>query len=140
MEAREGLAGAAGEARAPPRERLVHTAGQVALVYGACLVTLLGLAAGLRVPLAPQPPRELAIFAALAVGPMMLGHTGMNWALRYLPAFVVNLTTLGEPIGATLLAALLPGIREVPPAQTVAGGALVLAGVVVALPRPRRAA
>ncbi|HEU4641109.1 MAG TPA: DMT family transporter [Gemmatimonadaceae bacterium] len=107
----------------------------VALVYGACLVTLLVFAAAARVPLWPQPPRELAIFAALAIGPMMLGHTGMNWALRYLPAYVVNLTTLGEPVGATLLAAALPWIREVPPALTLAGGALVLAGVLVSLPR-----
>jgi drug/metabolite transporter (DMT)-like permease len=112
----------------------------VALVYGACLVALLTLAALLRVPLAPQPPRELAIFAALAIGPMMLGHTGMNWALKFLPAFVVNLTTLGEPVGATLLAAILPGIREVPPVLTLAGGVLVLAGIIVALPRARRPA
>jgi drug/metabolite transporter (DMT)-like permease len=80
-----------------------------------------------------QPPRELAIFAALAVGPMLLGHTGMNWALKYAPAFVVNLTVLGEPVGATLLAALLPGIRELPTARTLAGGALVLMGILIAL-------
>jgi drug/metabolite transporter (DMT)-like permease len=86
-------------------------------------------------PLAPQPPRELAIFAGLALGPMLLGHTGMNWALGHLPAFIVNLTTLGEPIGATILAALLPGIAEVPGVGTIAGGALVLVGVVLAARR-----
>jgi drug/metabolite transporter (DMT)-like permease len=107
----------------------------VALVYGACFVTLLAIAAIARVPLLPQPPRELMIFAALAVGPMLLGHTGMNWALKHLPAYVVNLTVLGEPVGATLLAALLPGIREVPSALTLAGGALVLAGILLALTR-----
>ncbi|MDQ3696950.1 MAG: DMT family transporter [Gemmatimonadota bacterium] len=111
----------------------------VALVYGACLLTLLLIAAIARIPLAPQPPRELAIFAALALGPMMLGHTGMNWALRYFPAYVVNLTTLGEPIGATLLAALLPGIREIPTPVTLAGAVLVLGGILVALPRRRDA-
>jgi urea transporter len=52
-----------------------------------------------------------------------------------LPAYVVNLTTLGEPLGATLLAALLPGIAEVPGVGTVIGGALVLAGVLVAARR-----
>ncbi|MES2522922.1 MAG: EamA/RhaT family transporter, partial [Gemmatimonadota bacterium] len=57
------------------------------------------------------------------------GHTGMNWALGHLPAYVVNLTTLGEPIGATLLAAVLPGIAETPGIGTIVGGALVLAGV-----------
>ena len=109
----------------------------VGLVYGACLVTLLALALVMQVPLAPQPPRELAIFAALALGPMMLGHTGMNWALKYLPAYVVNLTVLGEPVGAMLLAALLPGIGEIPTAWTLAGGALILLGVLVAAARPR---
>lgn len=107
----------------------------VALVYGACFVTLVGIAAAVRVPLLPQPPRELAIFAGLALGPMLLGHTGLNWALKYLPAYVVNLTTLGEPVGATLIAAFLPGIREVPSAVTIAGGALVLAGIALAFTR-----
>ena len=107
----------------------------VALVYGACLITLLAMDLATRAPLFPQPPREIAIFAALAVGPMMLGHTGMNWALRYLPAFVVNLTVLGEPIGATLLAAVLPGIRETPSPATLTGGLLLLLGLLAALPR-----
>ncbi|MDQ6886392.1 MAG: DMT family transporter [Gemmatimonadota bacterium] len=107
----------------------------VALVYGACLVTLLGIAIVGKVQLGSQPPRELAIFAALAIGPMMLGHTGMNWALKYLPAYVVNLTVLGEPVGATLLAAALPGIREIPPLATLGGGTLVLGGILVALQR-----
>lgn len=107
----------------------------VALVYGAAFLTCLGLTQFAGKSLTPQPPRELAIFAGLAIGPMLLGHTGMNWALGHLPAFIVNLTTLGEPIGATILAALLPGIAEVPGMGTVAGGALVLLGVVLAARR-----
>jgi drug/metabolite transporter (DMT)-like permease len=107
----------------------------VALVYGACLATLLLFALVAQTPLVPQPPREMAIFTALALGPMMLGHTGMNWALRYLPAYVVNLTVLGEPVGATLLAAVLPGIREIPPPLTLAGGAVLLTGILITLMR-----
>jgi drug/metabolite transporter (DMT)-like permease len=108
----------------------------VAIVYGVCLATLVAIAVVQGdVPVLRQPQRELAIFLGLALGPMLLGHTGMNWALRYLPAYVVNLTVLGEPVGATLLAAFLPGIREVPPASTLAGGALVLGGIALALPR-----
>ena len=103
----------------------------VGLVYGSCFVVLLILAAAVRAPIAPQPPRELGIFAALAIGPMLLGHTGLNWALKYLPAYVVNLTLLGEPIGATLLAATLPGLNELPGAATILGGALVQFGIYV---------
>ncbi len=104
----------------------------VAIAYGAAFVTCVAIALMSGEVLAPQPRRELAIFAGLAIGPMLLGHTGMNWALGHLPAFVVNLTTLGEPIGATILAALLPGIAEVPGVGTIVGGVLVLGGVLLA--------
>ena len=103
----------------------------VGLVYGACFVTLVVIALVAGIPLGPQPPRELAIFAGLALGPMLLGHTGMNWALKRLPAYLVALTTLGEPVGATLLAWLLPGIAEVPGPMTLAGGAIILGGILV---------
>jgi drug/metabolite transporter (DMT)-like permease len=103
----------------------------VGLVYGSCFVVLLILAALAHAPIAPQPPRELAIFAALALGPMLLGHTGLNWALKHSPAYVVNLTLLGEPVGATIIAMMLPGIREVPGIATLAGGVVVLAGILL---------
>jgi drug/metabolite transporter (DMT)-like permease len=101
----------------------------VGLVYAACLVSLLALAAMTGAPLWPQPPRELLIFAGIAIGPMMLGHTGFNWSLRYVPAYVVSLAVLAEPVGATMLAALLPGIGEIPGVWTLAGGAVILAGL-----------
>lgn len=107
----------------------------VGLVYGACFVTLVAIAGALQVPMLAQPPRELAIFAGLAIGPMLIGHTGMNWALKYLPAYVVNLTVLGEPVGATLLAAVLPGIGELPSLATLFGGALILVGALATVGR-----
>jgi drug/metabolite transporter (DMT)-like permease len=104
----------------------------VGLVYGSCFVVLLLLVAVTGAPLAPQPAREISIFVALALGPMLLGHTGLNWALKHSPAYVVNLTLLGEPVGATIIAALLPGIREVPGLLTLIGGGVVLAGILLA--------
>lgn len=115
--------------------QVLDTWGYVLLAYGAALCTLLLLATPAGATLWPQPPREWAVFAALAVGPMLLGHTGMNYALGRLPAYLVNLTVLGEPVGATLLAAVLPFIGEVPSVGTVACGAVVLVGVVVAARR-----
>ena len=111
----------------------------VAVVYGACFASLAVMAVAAGVRLAPQPARELWIFAALAAGPMLLGHTAMNYALRYRPAYVVNLTVLTEPVGATLIAAALPGIREIPPVSTIAGGVVIIAGVVLTLAAERPA-
>lgn len=109
----------------------------VGLVYSVAFVTLLGLALATGEALRPQPPRELAIFAGLALGPTLLGHTGLNWALAYLPAFIVNLTVLGEPIGATLLAAIIPGIGEIPGNGVLLGGVILLLGVVLTANRQR---
>jgi drug/metabolite transporter (DMT)-like permease len=104
----------------------------VSLVYGVALVACVVIAIVSGASLAVPGSRELAIFSGLAIGPMLLGHTGMNWALGHLPAYVVNLTTLGEPVGATILAMVLPGIAETPSAFTVVGGLIVLIGVLVA--------
>ncbi|HEX9221143.1 MAG TPA: DMT family transporter [Gemmatimonadaceae bacterium] len=110
----------------------------VAIVYATAFVGLVLIALLRGTTITPQPPREIAIFAGLALGPMLIGHTGMNWALKFLPAYVVNLTVLGEPVGATLLGALIPSIRQIPAPSTLLGGAIVLAGVVVAAGRPSR--
>ena len=110
----------------------------VAIVYGAAFITLLAIGTARGVALGGQPQREIAIFIGLALLPTLLGHTGMNWALKLLPAFVVNLTVLGEPVGATLLGALIPSIGEIPTASTFVGGAVVLAGVLIATTGEKR--
>ncbi|MEW5830227.1 MAG: EamA family transporter, partial [Chloroflexota bacterium] len=51
------------------------------------------------------------------------------WALKYLPAALVSVTTLGEPIGSAILAYFL--LRETPSALTLFGGVLILAGIYV---------
>lgn len=111
----------------------------VAVVYGVAATLLLGAAAAHpEVAVTGYPGTDWLVFLALAAGPMMIGHTGVNYALRYMPAYVANLALLGEPIGATLLAWWLPGIRERPSIQLVVGGGLVLAGIGLGVRRRNR--
>jgi drug/metabolite transporter (DMT)-like permease len=113
----------------------------IALVYGAAAVILMGATAAMPgVDVTGYPGTDWLVFLALAAGPMMIGHTGVNYALRYVPAYVANLALLGEPVGATLLAWWLPGIREEPAAQLVLGGALVLFGIGLGVRRRGRKA
>ena len=109
------------------------------IIYGiaaAALVLAIALMPG--VPLTGFPGRDWLIFAALAAGPMMLGHTAVNYALRYVRAYIANIAILGEPIGATLIAWLLPAIAEVPGPQTLVGGMLILVGIAVTVIRRSR--
>lgn len=102
----------------------------IAVVYGVAAVVLVGaVLASPASPLVGFSTSTWLVFLALAAGPMMLGHTGVNYAIRYVPAYVANLFLFGEPIGATLIAWLLPAIAEVPPPQTLVGGALILLGI-----------
>ena len=79
--------------------------------------------------LVDYPPREFLLFAAMAVGPGLFGHTVVNWALEHVESEVVSVTLLGEPVGSALLAVVL--LSEVPPPATVVGGTVVLAGIYV---------
>lgn len=101
----------------------------VGLVYGACLVALLVFALIDGTRLTGYAPREWMLFGGIALGPMLLGHTGFNWSLRYVPAYVVSLALLAEPVGAALLAYLIPSIREVPTPSVMLGGIVVLVGL-----------
>lgn len=104
----------------------------IALVYGiAALVLIVIVAADPSVALTGYPARDWWIFAALAAGPMMLGHTGVNYALRYVPAYVANVAIMGEPIGATIIAWSLPALREVPGIGMLLGGLLILTGILL---------
>ncbi len=70
-----------------------------------------------------------ALFAGMAIGPMLLGHTSFNWALRHVRAYVVSLVLLLEPVGATVLAVLVLGAAERPSMNTVTGGIAILIGM-----------
>ncbi len=107
----------------------------VTLVYGSATVVLfVGVLFTPDTPLVGEYGRgDWLVFLLLALGPMMMGHTAVNYALRYVRAYMANLAVLGEPIGAALIAWLLPAIGERPSATTLTGGAVLLLGVWLAL-------
>jgi len=67
----------------------------------------------------------------LAIVPQLIGHTTFNWALKYLPASMVAITVLGEPVGSTILAYFILG--EGLTFWKVVGGISIFTGILVAL-------
>ena len=98
-------------------------------VYAVSALTLILCCFSTGVPLLLYPPKELLLFLALAVVPMIFGHTVYNWALRYVEAPIVAVSLLGEPVGAIMLAVLF--LQEVPGPIVVLGGVLTLLGIYV---------
>ena len=88
-------------------------------------------AAVTRTPLLGLEPHSYLAILAVAVVSQLIGHNAMNWALGFLPAAMVAVAILGEPVGATVIAAIV--LDEVPTLLELAGAAVVLIGVYVAL-------
>jgi len=100
------------------------------LVYGVAAVALIVtmFAAG-QSPLG-YPAHTYGWIFLLAAFPQLLGHSTYNWALRYLPAAFVAVTTLGEPIGSAILTFFL--LKETPTIAVFTGGVLILIGIYLA--------
>ncbi len=107
------------------------------VVYGTAAVTLLLMVAFSHQNLGGYAPVTYAYFLALAVIPQLMGHSSFNWALKFIPAAMVSLVLLGEPISSSILAYLI--LHEPPTGLEVIGGVMILAGIYLAArPEPRR--
>ena len=80
-----------------------------AFVYGFAMLFILIPVALLGVDLIVSDLNEYVIFMALALGPMLAGHTIYNWCLKYVSPTLVSVSMLGEPAGSTILAILILG-------------------------------
>ncbi len=105
-------------------------------VYGTAAVVLLAICLCTGQRLIGYRELTYLMFFLLAIGPQLLGHSALNYALGQLSATLVTVAALGEPIGSALLALALLG--EVPPLLTVIGGVVILAGIGMATRGERR--
>jgi drug/metabolite transporter (DMT)-like permease len=101
--------------------------------FGGIFCLAVALAAGIS-PVAGITWIDAAMTLGLALGPTIMGHSIVNWAMMRFPPQVVSVLNLGQFIFAGLLAFALFG--EVPSAIFYLTSALIVAGAVIAiLPR-----
>jgi len=105
----------------------------VTVVYGSAALLLLAAATIAAQPLTGFKSSTYGWFVLLALLPQLLGHSSFNWALGHLPAAYVAVATLGEPIGAAILAFLFLG--EAPTVLKAFAAFLILTGIFLALER-----
>jgi len=100
------------------------------LVYGMAGVILVFMAIGFKQRLWGFSPQSYLFLLGLAVFPQMIGHSSLNWSLKYMSTTFVSVALLGEPIGSTILAYLF--LQEVPSLLVILGGILILVGIFLA--------
>jgi drug/metabolite transporter (DMT)-like permease len=101
----------------------------VTLIYGVAAIFLIGLAWITQQQMTGFQPPIYLWFLLLALLPQLFAHSTYNWALKYLPATVVSVFLLGEPVAATVLAFLI--LNETPSAVRISGAVLVLIGIAI---------
>ncbi len=102
-------------------------------VYSTAGLVLIVLSFSFRQPFFGYSPTTYLLFLLLALVPQLIGHTTFNWALKYLPASMVAITILGEPIGSTILAYFILG--EGLTLWKGLGGISIFIGILIALKR-----
>lgn len=76
------------------------------------------------------PPPVYGYILLTALIPQLIGHTSLNWSVRWLSPTLVTLVILFEPVLASLLAFLL--FAEIPSITVLIGALILLAGVAIA--------
>lgn len=80
--------------------------------------------------------KVLLIGTGLAIGPQLLGHGSLNYAVKYVSATVLSTSILAEPILASILAFLL--FQELPLVPSIFAMVIILAGIGLTWKRKRR--
>ncbi|HEY90360.1 MAG TPA: DMT family transporter [Dehalococcoidia bacterium] len=101
-----------------------------ALTYSSAALLLLAAALVAGYSLFGYSPTTYGMMVLLAVVPQLLGHTSLNWSLRFVSATLVTIAVLGEPVLATAFAFAI--LDEAPTITEIIGGTLILAGIFVA--------
>jgi drug/metabolite transporter (DMT)-like permease len=88
------------------------------MTYGAAALVLLVAALVFGYTSVPTAGMTWLVLIGLALGPQLLGHTSINYAMRHLSALLVTIALLGEPVGSAILAFVLFQ-EQVAPLQVV---------------------
>lgn len=108
----------------------LSTVPYIFIVYGVAAIVLVGVSISLGFSFTGYSLPVYGCLLLLGLVPQLIGHSTVNWALKYLSASFVSVALLGEPISATLLALLFLG--EAPSVLEMGGGVLILVGIYLA--------
>jgi len=102
----------------------------ILVVYSIAAIVLLIVMIAAGQSIFNWSPMSYMWILLLALVPQLIGHSTYNWALAFLPAVIVSIATLGEPIGSAILAYFI--LDETPTLLTIFGGILILSGIYIA--------
>ena len=107
--------------------RTVSAGVYVFIVYSVSAIVLFIMCFATGTPVYPYPVKEYALFFLLSFFSSILGHTAYNYLMKYYSSTLISLSTLMEPIFASLMAMMI--FKEIPSLYTVLGGIIIIVGI-----------
>lgn len=105
----------------------VDLAPYALIVYGTAAIVLMLIIIFQRLNVPVYTPTTYFYILLLAIFPQLVGHSTLNWALKYLSTTYVAIAQMGEPVGSTILAIIL--FHEIPTPLKILGSILILIGI-----------
>lgn len=99
------------------------------IIYSISAVLLLIMCLIFNSPLKGINLKDYQLFIIMAIVSGIFGHTFYNWSLKHIRASVASVALLGEPLGSTLLAYIIPWIQQIPSKYTMIGGGIIISGI-----------
>ena len=106
------------------------------MVYGSGAITGLIIMTLTHTPVTGYAPQGYLWLILLAFGPQLIGHSGMNYAVRYFPATIVSVATQVIVIPAAIIAFFI--FAEVPGIFSIIGSLVIAIGVTVVIVGQRK--
>jgi drug/metabolite transporter (DMT)-like permease len=76
----------------------------ITVVYSSAAIFITIMVMFANVDIYHYNTKDFSFIFLLAIIPQLVGHSAFNWALKYLKATAIAITTLGEIIGSSILA------------------------------------
>lgn len=111
--------------------RNIDIVSYVTVVYTIAAILLLLITVSAGYSLFDYDLKNFLLLFAIAMIPQVIGHTSVNWALKYFSATTVSVIILGEPIGASILAWFI--LNESLGWAKLLGGGIILLGVLLVI-------
>lgn len=109
--------------------KTVSTISYAFTVYLVGSITLFFICLMFNAPVMNLSLRDYGIILLMALVSGIFGHTLYNWSLGHIRASIMSVALLGEPIGSSLLAYVIPWIHQEPSLYTIIGGGIILLGI-----------
>ncbi|MFH1014222.1 MAG: DMT family transporter [Thermoplasmatota archaeon] len=115
--------------------KTVSTVSYAFVVYAVGTITLFFICLALSAPVYNLTITDYEIILLMALVSGIFGHTLYNWSLGHIRASIMSVALLGEPIGSSLLAFIIPQIvlvswiSQIPSIYTLIGGGVILIGI-----------